>query len=234
MSDPIDAGRRGAGRSSRRARAKRCSTALSNELGVALVGSHIALGDDLWMRVSRDAWVDDVPRSPATSTGCAGSTSCRRSIGCRRRSAGRWTPRSTPSCTARPPRPPTPMATGVAGGDTRFQLLRPGLQRDRATGASPSSADLPDDDLVVADAHPGLPRRQLARARGVGDVRHRVRRSSRPPQALPARPRSRASRCARTSRCWPAWSSRGRASSTSSRCRATTDPKADAEAGRRR
>ena len=50
------------------------------------------------------------------------------------------------------------------------------------------------------------------------DVRHRLRRPPRPAQHVPARPTSRATRCARTSRCWPAWSSRGRASSTSSRC----------------
>ena len=47
-------------------------------------------------------------------------------------------------------------------------------------------------------------RRQLARARDARDVRHRLRRPPRPAQHLPARPSSRATRCARTSRCSPA------------------------------
>ena len=47
----------------------------------------------------------------------------------------------------------------------------------------------------------GVSRRRLARARGVGDVRHRVRRPSRACATSISRPSSRATRCARTSRC---------------------------------
>ena len=63
------------------------------------------------------------PRSPSSRWASASSTSSRPSTGCRRRSVATWTARKTWSCTAPRPRSPSPMTTGYAGGDTRFQLL---------------------------------------------------------------------------------------------------------------
>ena len=114
----------------------------------------------------------------------------------------RGRPRSTP-----PPEPSRrrPIVTGLRRRRDPLPGARPGARRSTATLGVTLKADVPDDDLDASTrGSPRLRRRQLARARGVGDVRHRLRRPPRPAPHLPARPGSRATRCARTSRCWPA------------------------------
>ena len=149
------------------------------------------------------------------------STSCRPSTGCRRRSAATWTARRTSSSTA-----PSPRSRPDGDGLRRRRHPLPGV-RPRRTSIEPCAgitlkADLPDDDLSVDDLGARLRRGQLARARGLGDVRHHLRRPPAPASTCTCRATSRATRCARTSRCSPAGSSRGRASSTSSPCPAAT------------
>ncbi|HEX7096524.1 MAG TPA: NADH-quinone oxidoreductase subunit C [Acidimicrobiales bacterium] len=121
--------------------------ALTNELGDALVGSHIAPGHDLWIRVTRSAWVDTF-----------------RMLRTKHRlhffnwlSAIDWLPspfgRELDSevdhiVHGRSEREPEPMVAGYAGGDTRFQLI---ARVDNVVDhwGLFVKCDLPDDDLVV-------------------------------------------------------------------------------------
>jgi NADH-quinone oxidoreductase subunit C len=124
--------------------------ALSNEL--ELVGTHLALGDDLWIRVSRDAWVDTFRH-------------LREKHGCRWfdfLSAIDWLPspfgRSMDSevdtvVHGKDKKEPDPMVTGAAGGDTRFQLIARVYNITENWGIN-VKADLPDDDLSIATLIP--------------------------------------------------------------------------------
>ena len=96
---------------------------------------------------------------------------------------------------------------GYAGGDTRFQVLARLSSSARHRRRDPEGRRARRRPGEPGDALLGrrLRRRQLARARDVGDVRHPLRRPSRPAPPLPADASSRASRCARTSRCSPGW-----------------------------
>jgi NADH-quinone oxidoreductase subunit C len=117
-------------------------------LGDAVVGSHIRAGDDLWVRVTRDAW------------GTVAEVAKRR-LGFEYfdfLSAIDWLPSpfgrdmdaqedavavdATDSATAAP----GDLVTGYAGGDTRFQLLARVVNLDTAMGVT-FKADLADDDL---------------------------------------------------------------------------------------
>jgi NADH-quinone oxidoreductase subunit C len=124
--------------------------AMTNDLELA--GSHLALGEDLWIRVARDAWVDTF-------------TYLRDKHGCRWfdfLSAIDWLPspfgRSMDSeidtiVHGKDSKEPDAMATGVAGGDTRFQMLARVYNLTDHWGVT-VKADLPDDDLRIATLIP--------------------------------------------------------------------------------
>ena len=122
--------------------------ALTDDLGDALVGSHLRPGDDLWIRVTREAWVT------------AGETLAARH-GCRYfnfLSAIDW----MPSPFGREmdaevdnilqnvePAAAEPIEQGYAGGDTRFQVFARVHNIDDHWGVT-VKVDLPDDDLSLA------------------------------------------------------------------------------------
>jgi NADH-quinone oxidoreductase subunit C len=116
---------------------------LGEELGDALVGSHLIAGQDLWIRVTRDAW---------------------RQAGLVARdlldfryfeflSAIDWLPspfgKNEDSPTDARPEPNTEIVTGYAGGDTRFQVFARLHSLGRKLGVT-LKVDLPDDDLSIA------------------------------------------------------------------------------------
>ncbi|CAN5912644.1 hypothetical protein BH23ACT2_BH23ACT2_10060 [soil metagenome] len=116
---------------------------LTEELGDGVVGSHIRPGDDLWVRVSRDAWV-------------AAGFAIRDRLGFRAfefLSAIDWLPspfgKNEDSPTDAPPEPVTDIVAGYAGGDTRFQVFARALSLTRKIGVT-VKVDLPDDDLTLA------------------------------------------------------------------------------------
>ena len=123
-------------------------------LGDVLVESHTDRGQ-LWVRVERDAWAD-----------LAGCLRDEEGFGFFNfLSAIDWLPSpfgrdmdSTVDNALDPPEPkePSAMETGVAGGDTRFQLLA--RVNDVASGRSViAKADLPDDDLRAPSWVPVFP-----------------------------------------------------------------------------
>src|SRR5215210_5717473 len=129
--------------------------ALTSELELA--GSHLALGDDLWIRVSRDAWVDTF-KHLRDKHGCKWFDFV---------SAIDWMPspfgRSMDSevdtivqgvdVEKAASKAPDTMATGVAGGETRFQMLGRLYNVVDHWGVT-IKADLPDDDLRIATLVP--------------------------------------------------------------------------------
>lgn len=121
--------------------------AITAELGDALVGSHIVPGQDLWIRVTRGAWVETF-----------------RMLHTKHRlhffnflSAIDWLPspfgRDMDSQVdnlvhGKPEREPEPMVHGYAGGETRFQVFV------RVNNVVDNwglivKCDVPDDDLVI-------------------------------------------------------------------------------------
>ena len=123
-------------------------------LGEALVGSHIAAGE-LWLRVDRESWA-----------GLAGWLRDEEGFTFFSfLSAIDWIPSpfgrdmdTTVDNVLDPPEPKetAPTETGVAGGDTRFQLLA--RVSDVATGRSViAKADLPTEGLRVASWVPVYP-----------------------------------------------------------------------------
>jgi NADH-quinone oxidoreductase subunit C len=119
--------------------------AFEGELGDALVDSHIAVGHALWLRVTRDAW-----RATAETA--------KEKLGFKFfdfLSAIDWLPspfgRDMDSqedivVHGQEQKEPPEMATGYAGGDTRFQLLARVYDTRTSQGVI-LKADLPDDDL---------------------------------------------------------------------------------------
>jgi NADH-quinone oxidoreductase subunit C len=113
------------------------------ELGDAVVGSHIRPGNDLWIRVERYAWP-------------AAAEVARHRLGCQFfdfLSGLDWLPSPfgrelDAEVDAPVVREPAPMATGYAGGDTRFQVLARVVNIRQHWGVT-LKADLPDDDLSV-------------------------------------------------------------------------------------
>jgi NADH-quinone oxidoreductase subunit C len=121
--------------------------ALTGALGDAVVGSHIAPGRTLWVRVERDAWFD-------------AADAARGRLGCTFfdfLSAIDWMPSpwgryeySAVDVGIKPFDPTAPLVTGVAGGDTRFQLFCRVVNVRKPEGHPVEviiKADLPDDDL---------------------------------------------------------------------------------------
>ena len=115
---------------------------LTAELGEAVVGSHIRPGDDVWVRVTRDAW---------RTAGLV----ARDNLGFRAfeyLSAIDWLPnpygKNEDAPTDPRPEPNTEIVTGYAGGDTRFQVFARALSFSRKLGVT-LKVDLPDDDLSI-------------------------------------------------------------------------------------
>ncbi|MEZ5180254.1 MAG: NADH-quinone oxidoreductase subunit C [Acidimicrobiales bacterium] len=113
---------------------------LADDLGDAVVGTHVRAGDDVWVRVTREAWRE------------AGFV-VRDKMGFRAfefLSAIDWLPspfgKNEDSPTDPRPEPSTEIVTGYAGGDTRFQVLARVHSLPRKLGLN-LKVDLPDDDL---------------------------------------------------------------------------------------
>jgi len=122
--------------------------ALTDEIGDGVVESYIRPGDDVWVRVSRDAWVDTGMALKAMGFNYFSFLS-----------AIDWMPSpfgrdmdSQVDLTLNPPEADgddVVMETGVAGGDTRFQVFA--RVNDITTNrAITLKADLPDGDLSIA------------------------------------------------------------------------------------
>ncbi len=121
---------------------------LTDEVGDGIVESHIRPNDDIWVRVSRDAWVDTGMALKSMGFGYFSFLS-----------AIDWMPSpfgrdmdSQVDLTLNPPEDEDDdvvMETGVAGGDTRFQVFARvnDIVNNRAITLK---ADLPDDDLSIA------------------------------------------------------------------------------------
>lgn len=116
--------------------------ALRTELGDALLDSHIRVGDDIWVRVTRDAWRQ------------AGLV-VRDSLGYRAfefLSAIDWLPspygKGEDSPTDARPVLSSEIVTGYAGGDTRFQVFARVQSYTSKLGIT-LKVDLPDDDLSL-------------------------------------------------------------------------------------
>ena len=129
-----------------------------------------------------------------------------------------------------PPERSTEIVQGYTGGETRFQVFARVTDIRRHVGVT-LKADVPDDtDDASSRGSPSTPA-------PTGTSGRPTRCSASASPATPTcatctcRRSSRATRCARTSRCWPGWSSRGPASSTSSRCRPRRPPADDDVAG---
>ncbi|MGH9250198.1 MAG: NADH-quinone oxidoreductase subunit C, partial [Acidimicrobiales bacterium] len=128
--------------------------ALTEVLGDAVVGSHIAVGRALWVRVTRDSWFDAAEAAKGR-LGCTFFDFL---------SAIDWMPSpwgryedSEVDTGITPFDPTAPIETGFAGGETRFQVMcrlanvrRPGEHHVNVV----LKADLPDDDLRVRSLVP--------------------------------------------------------------------------------
>jgi NADH-quinone oxidoreductase subunit C len=115
---------------------------LTVELGDAVVGHHLRPGDDLWVRVRTDAWR-------------AAGLAVRDALGCEYfcyLSALDWMPspfgKGEDDPTEPPPERSTETKQGVAGGETRFQVLARAVSPQRHVGIT-LKVDVPDDSLTV-------------------------------------------------------------------------------------
>jgi len=127
---------------------------LTDALGDALVDSHIAPGHGLWIRVARDAW-STAAEAAKLRLGCTFFDYL---------SAIDWMPSpwgryedSEVDVGVTPFDAAASFETGVAGGDTRFQMLCRVVNVRRHTEPHLEvtlKADLPDDDLRVASLVP--------------------------------------------------------------------------------
>jgi NADH-quinone oxidoreductase subunit C len=123
-------------------------------LGDAVVGSHIAPGQGLWVRVTRDAW-SSAAEVAKLRLGCTFFDFL---------SAIDWMPSpwgryedSEVDVGVKPFDAAASFETGVAGGDTRFQTLCRVVNVRRPTQPRLEvllKADLPDDDLRIASLVP--------------------------------------------------------------------------------
>jgi NADH-quinone oxidoreductase subunit C len=127
---------------------------LTDALGDAVVGSHVAPGRGLWVRVTREAWF-------------AAAEHAKNALGCHffdYLSAIDWMPSpwgryedSAVDDGVKQFDPAAPVETGYGGGDARFQVMTR-LANIRRLGESHVNvvlkADLPDDDLRIASLVP--------------------------------------------------------------------------------
>jgi NADH-quinone oxidoreductase subunit C len=119
---------------------------LEAELGDALVGSHVRPGDDLWARVRADAWVTAgqvVHRKLQCTYFCFLSA-----IDWRPSPFGRYEDAEVDAPFAEKIAQPFEVVTGVAGGDTRFQVFARVTNITRHFGLT-LKVDVPDDDLAL-------------------------------------------------------------------------------------
>lgn len=121
---------------------------LTSELGDALVESHIKPGDDLWIRVSRDAWVET---ASILKLGMGfGFFNFLSAIDWLPSPYGRDMDSQVDLALSADAGEPEeePIETGYAGGDTRFQVFA--RVNDITTARAVTiKADLPEDDLTV-------------------------------------------------------------------------------------
>ncbi len=120
---------------------------MRSELGDAVVGSHIRPNDDLWVRVTRDAWVTTGEVVKA-KLGCTFFDFL---------SAIDWLPspfgRDMDSqednvVNGQTLKDPAPMVSGYAGGDTRMQVFARVTSIEQGHGLT-LKVDLPDDDFSI-------------------------------------------------------------------------------------
>jgi NADH-quinone oxidoreductase subunit C len=121
---------------------------LQAELGDAVVGSHIRPDDDLWVRVTAEAW---------RATGDA----LKQKLGCTYfdfLSVIDWLPspfgrdmdsQEDIAVHGAEPKDPGPIVTGYAGGDTRLQVFARVASLEGGFGLT-VKVDLPDDDPSLA------------------------------------------------------------------------------------
>ena len=125
---------------------------LSTRLGAAVVGSHVRPGDDLWVRVERDAWPEAAVVAKAMGFTFFDFLS-----------AIDWLPspygrdmdaQEDLEVAGTPAKEPAPMEQGYAGGDTRFQVFAraANITAPQFHGVM-LKADLPDDDLSIDISH---------------------------------------------------------------------------------
>jgi len=151
-----------------------------DELGDAVVGAHIRDGDDLWIRVTPEAWRD----AAALLKGKLGCTSfCFLS-------AIDWMPspfgRSEDDPTEPAPVRDTAVKQGYAGGDARFQVFARVTSIGKHFGVTIKAAPTGTSASVTrcsASASTATPTCATCTCRST----------------------SKGIRCARTSRCWRAW-----------------------------
>jgi NADH-quinone oxidoreductase subunit C len=128
---------------------------LSDTLGDAIVGSHIAPGYGLWVRVAREAWVD-AAEAAKNRLGCT-FFDFLSGIDWMPSPWGRYEDAAGVDSAIPEPDPAnTEIEAGYAGGETRFQVIcrvANVRQHDRPT-AVVLKADLPDDDLRIASLVP--------------------------------------------------------------------------------
>jgi NADH-quinone oxidoreductase subunit C len=126
--------------------------ALRSKLGDALVGSHIRPGDELWIRVTAEAWADTF-RLLRDAHGCRFFNWL---------SAVDWLPSPfgremdaevDTILSGKAAKDPEPMVSGVAGGDTRFQVFAR-VNNIAERWAIIVKADVPDDTLTVPSIVP--------------------------------------------------------------------------------
>ncbi|HWJ97006.1 MAG TPA: NADH-quinone oxidoreductase subunit C [Acidimicrobiales bacterium] len=116
---------------------------LTEELGEAVVGSHIRPGDDVWVRVTAESW-----RTAGLVVRDHLSFRAFEYL-----SAIDWLPnpygKNEDAPTDPRPEPNTDIVTGYAGGDTRFQVIARVQSYTSKLGLN-LKVDLPDDDLSLA------------------------------------------------------------------------------------
>lgn len=121
--------------------------AFASELGDALVDSHLKPGDNLWIRVQADAWhtTAELAKHKLTFT----FFDFLSAVDWMPSPFGRYEDAEVDSPLAAKLGQPWDLQTGVAGGDTRFQLLaRVADVRHRHAGVLLKS-DVPDDTLTM-------------------------------------------------------------------------------------
>jgi NADH-quinone oxidoreductase subunit C len=110
-------------------------------LGDAVVGSHLIAGDDLWVRVATNAWVD----AASTARAMGFEYFCFLS-------AIDWMPspfgKGEDDPTEPPPERSTEIVQGYAGGETRFQVFARLHDIRRHVGVT-LKVDVPDDDPAL-------------------------------------------------------------------------------------
>ncbi len=116
--------------------------AFTEELGDAVVGSHIRPGDDLWVRVTRESWraAGFVLRDKLRFTAFEFL------------SVIDWLPSPFGKMEDAPtdalPEISSEIVTGYAGGDTRFQVFARAHSLSQKLGLT-LKVDIPDDDLSI-------------------------------------------------------------------------------------